>query len=485
MALGTHGMHGRRFGRLAGWGVVLALLGPAVGRGDDAVERPAASGAEASRLRLSLDVEGELFAPVGGDAPPLRQPIDVAARFDFLEAPAAEAGSTVVRRYLDAAADLRVDGQTRRITLGDDARVLSVGLRGTTPSPWLASGFLSRDELDLLQTPFDPLLVAAIAPPEPVEVGGSWDVPGDAVAGLLAIDTVESGNLRATLAEVTLGRATVTIAGIIDGAVDGVPTHVTVEGSLTMPGSSTATAAYRLIGEVEAVTVTLRERREAGYVAPGFDVEARLALARSATDDRVEQAAVPVAGPRRRGPGRQGLVWHHDGSDRFDLVHDERWRTVEDGAEGLVMRMVDRGTLVAQCSITALPRTDARTPPTIAEVERDLERSLAGQFGRVEHSSEATRSDGVRIVRVAVTGRADTLPFRWIHHVLTDAAGHRLAVTCMHETSLESRFGSADRELIDGLTLPGDQPGTPPATAGTDGSDGEREARLPTDSRTP
>lgn len=466
-------MHGRR-GWSAGWGLALTLLALV------------ADGGEAGRVRLALDVEGELFAPVGGDAPPLRQPISVAARYDFLQAPAADGADAVVRRYLDAVADLRVDGVERRISLGEDARKLTVGLRGTTPSPWLADGFLSRDELDLVQTSFDPLLVDSLAPAEPIEVGGSWNVASDTVAGLLSIDTVESGDLRATLSEVTLGRATVTFTGIVDGAVDGVPTHVTVEGSLTMPGASTATAAYRLAGPVESLTVTLHERREAGHVAPGFDVEARLALARTGTDEQVaaigEQAtAVTPDGTRRRGPGRQGLVWHRDAAGRFDLVHDERWRTVEDDTDGLVMRMVDHGTLVAQCSITALPRTDARTPPTIAEVERDLERSLAGQFGRIEHASESTRSDGVRIVRVSVAGRADDLPFRWIHHVLTDAAGHRLAVTCMLETSLEARFGEADRELVDGLGLPGDQP----ATAGTDGADGEREARLPTDSRTP
>lgn len=465
-------MHGRH-GRAARWGLMLTLVALV------------ADGGETARLRLALDVQGELFAPVGGDAPPLRQPIAVAARYDFLQSPAADGGDAVVRHYADAVADLRVDGIERRISLGDDARELTVGLRGTTPSPWLADGFLSRDELDLVQTSFDPLLVDALGPAEPVEVGGSWTVAGDTVAGLLAIDTVESGDLRATLSEVTLGRATVTFTGIVDGAVDGVPTHVTVEGSLTMPGSSTATAAYRLDGPVESLEVTLHERREAGHVAPGFDVEATLTLARTTAEEQVvasgESAAATPDGTRRRGPGRQGLVWHGDAAGRFDLVHDERWRTVEDDADGLVMRMVDRGTLVAQCSITALPRTDARTPPTIAEVERDLERSLAGQFGRIEHASEATRSDGVRIVRVAVAGRADDRPFRWIHHVLTDAAGHRLAVTCMLETSLEGRFGTADRELVDGLTLPGDQP----ATAGTDGADGEREARLPTDSRTP
>jgi hypothetical protein len=152
---------------------------------------------------------------------------------------------------------------------------------------------------------------------------------------------------------------------------------------------------------------------------------------------------------------------------------------IEDGADGLVMRLIDSGALVAQCAITPLPRVATADAPTIADVERDIERSLAGQFGRIEHASEAERSDGVMIVRVATSGRADGLPFRWIHHVLTDAAGHRLAVTCMLEASMEKRFGNADRELVDGIGLPGGSAadGKPAA--------GDREARLPQESRMP
>ena len=51
-----------------------------------------------------------------------------------------------------------------------------------------------------------------------------------------------------------------------------------------------------------------------------------------------------------------------------DVVVDARWRKVEDGESGLVMRLVDHGALVGQCSITALPIVEGATPPTRAEV---------------------------------------------------------------------------------------------------------------------
>ena len=443
-----------------------------------------------SRIRLKLDVQGEIFAPAGRDAPPLRRPIVVDARFDFVETPTdGDKEDPVERRYIDASAELRIDGKPRRSTLADDARTVKAVLRGTTPSPYLTDGFLSRDEMDLLETPFDPLLIDALRPSEPVVLGAAWDVAGDVIAGLLGIDTVESGGIKATFQEIVDDRASVKLSGIVDGAADGVPVHVTVDGSYTLPIDGPAAAGpVAFEHRVATLVITLQERREASHVAPGFDVEARLSIARTMElGDWAEQHAVSAAGgdARRRGNGSPGMVWQRDMAGRYDLVHDERWRMIEDGVEGLVMRFVDRGALVAQCSITALPRSPAQSPPTIAEVERDVERSLAGQFGRIEHSSEASRSDGVRFVRVVTAGRAGDLPFRWIHYVLTDAAGHRLAVTCMLEQSLEKRFGSADRELIDGITLPATEEVSAAKTPSPSPAPPDREARLPEESRTP
>ena len=462
-------------------------------------EPPTPEQEQTDRVRFKLDVEGEIFAPAGRDAPPVRRPIVVDARFDFLETVQTTASGVTARRcYRDAAAEVRVDGESRATRLADDARDISVVLRGTTPAPHLEGGFLSREELDLLETPFDPLLLDRLLPGRSVAVAESWPVAADAAAGLLAIDTIESGGLEATLETVENGQATVKVTGIVDGAADGVPTHVTVEGTVTVTASGDS-AAVMLEGPVMRAEVALRERREASHVSPGFDVEARLTAVRTPHVDAGRHAAESASGTtaaarvgagvgmgsRRQGTGRPGFVWHGDAASRYDLVYDDRWRVIEDGVEGLVMRFVDRGALVAQCSVTALPRAASQSPPSIAEVERDIEKSLAGQFGRIEHSSEAARSDGVRIVRVAVAGRAGDLPFRWIHHVLTDAAGHRLAVTCMLEQSLEKRFGAADRELIDGISLPGNGADSAAETVGTPIGPPDREARVPSESRTP
>ncbi len=412
----------------------------------------AEDGLSPARIEISLSVSGEVFAPASKGSEPLKEAIDVRAVFDFTEAPGDR--SAVGRRYRRATAAVRVGDHSHRTTLAGDARETIVSLVGTTPTPSLAEGFLSRQEADLLDIPCDPILLPRLMPEGAVATGESWKVAPDVVAGLLAIDTVSDGGIEMTLLEANQTMASLAISGTVTGAVDGVATKIIVKGTadaLCTQGDTAET--WRFIGPIDRLDVTIAERREASWVAPGLNVEATLAMNRSAPPDDDTHRLDPPAADRPDGHGRAGTVWHRHPHGRYTLVLDRRWRVVEDGPEGLVMRLVDRGALVAQCSILPLPRTAAGASPTIEQVSRDVEASLADQFGHIAVADETTRDDGTRVVRVMAEGSAENKPFRWIHHLLTDPAGYQLAVTFMLEPPLEDRFGGADHELVAGLVL--------------------------------
>lgn len=451
-------------------------------------------------VSLQVDVEGDLFASAAAESEAVRRPIKLEARFDFLERPAPAAGAAdVARRYRIARAEIETQGQRAIQNLASDARELVVTLEGTTPKPFLEEGYLSRDEADLLDVPFDPLLVDGLKPAQPVSEGNSWKLPGDLVAGLLAIDTVESGHIEAKLMHVADDRATIRFEGSIVGAADGAPTRIQVMGEATAAvrtpdenptpvesrdqdgrsgeddgpddADSPDAASWAFDGPIEGLKATITERREAGWVAPGLDVRATITMSRSPADeatveveaDRVADGLAAALADRPAGKGRPGVVWQRHRQGRYSAVLDARWRVVEDGPEGLVLRLSDRGKLVAQCSILPLPRVAADAPPAEQAVREDVRRSLGDQFGLLTGSEASTREDGTRIVRVVAEGAADGRAFRWIHYVLTDPAGHRLAVTFMHEPGLVDRFAAADRELIAGVAL---LPDPPPRQAG-------------------
>lgn len=445
---------------LAWAGLVLAwaAAGPAA-------EPAAGSKPDSERaVEFDLHVKGELFAAATAGAEPVRQPITLDAQFEFVELPAPDTGAGVVQRcYRIARAGIESGGQRMVQRLGADARDVLVRLEGTTPRSYLAEGFLSREEADLLDIPFDPLLIDGLRPDRPVAAGDSWKLPGDLVAGLLSIDTVESGGLEATLIRVDDATAVVGLRGTVVGAVDGVPTRIEVTGQATA-AVTPVDSTWAFDGPIAAVEATVSERREAGWVAPGLDVVATIAMKRSQPaespmePDLASDGLAAPATDRPAGPGRPGMVWHRHRHGRYTSVLDARWRVVEDGPEGLVLRLSDRGRLVAQCSVLPLPRVAADAAPSEQTVRDDVRRSLGDQFGLVAESEATTRDDGTRVVRVVAEGAADGRPFRWIHHVLTDPAGHRLAATFMHEPALIDRFAAADRELVAGLVVVPDAP---------------------------
>jgi hypothetical protein len=437
----------------------------------------AAETAGPSEVEFDLQVRGELFATASAGAQPVRRPIALDARFEFTEQPAEDAGSsdTVLRRYATARADIETEGRQVGQRLARDAREVLVRLEGTMPRPYLGEGFLSRDEAELLDVPFDPLLFKGLRPDHPVADGDSWKLPADLVAGLLAIDTVESGGLEATLATASDGTATVNLQGTVVGAADGAPTRIEVTARVSAEAMPEDDGSWRIMGPITAVTATLCERREAGWVAPGLDVKATVTFKRSQSVTPARHTAAttaaspakstpatdglaPPATDRPAGPGRPGMVWHRHRHGRYTSVLDARWRVVEDGPEGLVLRLSDRGRLLAQCSVLPLPRVAADAAPGEETVRADVHRSLGDQFGLLAESEATTRDDGTRVVRVVAEGAADGRPFRWIHYVLTDPAGHRLAATFMHEPALIDRFAAADRELVAGLVVLPDAP---------------------------
>lgn len=168
-----------------------------------------------SRVEIGLTVRGEIFSPAGKGAAALREPIDVKAAFDFLETAGDQAAGTTTRRYRRATAAVQVGERSSRSTLAADAREVIVELVGTTPTPSLAEGFLSRQEAELLDMPFDPSLVSRVIPESEVAKGAGWKVPADVVAGLLAIDTVNEGGIDVTLVAIDDEGATLDLTGTV------------------------------------------------------------------------------------------------------------------------------------------------------------------------------------------------------------------------------------------------------------------------------
>ncbi len=379
---------------------------------------------------------------------------DATLRYFERPAPGAFAqgiGPTTVRQYRQAEARLKIAGTTVRTALPADARKVLVTAANGRLHPWLADGFVTRAERDLLVVPFDPAWQDALRPPPAAEAKTSWTLATADLAGLLCIDTVTAGSVVATVEQVEDACLVISLEGGITGGVDGVPTSIDLTASYRWDAGAADQSGLMTL------TARVHEQRQAGHVTPGLTVEAAIETTRrwgttataESEEARVEQTTAH-RGPRR-GPGRPGSLWLTDPCGRFDLVYDARWRSIQQQADQTVLRLIDRGRLLGQVSIIPLP--PAAESPSLAAFQRDIERSLEGQFNHLVAAAESERSNGTRILRVASDGEADGLPFRWIHYHLTGVHGTPVTLSFMVESGQLERFGEADRLLVDGFAV--------------------------------
>lgn len=421
-----------------------------------------------TRFSASGSLRAAVAAPIPPDeeTPPgetatlevVEHAVAVNATLQYVERPAAAAasgvaGRTVERHYDRAEAVLQIDDTTVRTILPSDAEVVLITAADGRLHPWLADGFVTREERDLLTLPFDPAWHAAVSPPAAAAAGTTWTLTTDGLAALLCIDTVTGGEVTATVKQAEADLLTVSLAGEVRGAVDGVPTVIDLSASYRWDASQLSDTG--LIG----LEAQLHERRQAGHITPGLDIEATVEITRrqavAASDDsrQAPKTFATASRPPRRGPGQPGSLWLSDPHGRFDLVYGTRWRAIEQQADQTVLRLIDEGRLLGQASIIPLPPTgDA---PSLAAFQRDIERSLTGQFNHLVSAAESRRSDGTQILRVASDGEADGLPFRWVHYHLTAANGGQATLSFMVESGQLERFGEADQQLVDGFAVAG------------------------------
>lgn len=413
-----------------------------------------------STFEIELSVRGKLKFPAGSDLRAdsleiIEQPVHAHSNLVYRQNASFEESKknfTVVRHYERAAAKAVVGEDCVNTQLSGKQANIHVRTNGKGLDFWFREGFLTQPEVDLLTVAFDPYYLGALAPPSDQTRGVQWEINQAVTAELLCIDTVHSGGLRATIMDRTDAGTTVHIQGEIEGAINGAPTSITVDGHYAWNSRDS------LVGTVSMLHVVIKESRDVTYIAPGIDVEAVIEMtchSQKTSRPRVVTASsigvVQQHGRSRRGPGKPGFCWVCDPYDRFDVIYEKNWKVIEDNSEYLMMRFVDQGALVGQVTLTPLPLQSEEL--TLSDFENDIEKTLGEQFGHLLSASTSSRDDGTTIMRVASVGEADNLPFHWIHYHLRTSEGRRLSLAFVVESRHLERFSEADRRYVDGVDL--------------------------------
>ena len=190
-----------------------------------------------------------------------------------------------------------------------------------------------------------------------------------------------------------------------------------------------------------------------GHVGPGLDLVARIQMAISQVSDSPGLSNEVLQGVTLTPDETITRLSHESAAGGWQFANDRRWFVTSDEEDKAVLRMIDRGELVAQCNVSSLPVADAGKLISLTKFQEDVKRGLGESFGQFVSAAERPDEADYRILHVVVDGEASEVPIRWIYHLLADAKGRQVVFVFIVEGDLIDRFGRADEDLIKTVRL--------------------------------
>jgi hypothetical protein len=346
-----------------------------------------------------------------------------------------------IRYYREAVASIQVDKNRDRPSLGEDKRLIVAANDGKGTALSSPHGPLSREELDLIDIPGNTLVLNEILPNREVKPGDTWTIANAALAQLICVDAISRSDVQCKLREATSAAAKIAVTGRVDAAVGGVATEIQLDCDATFDLKRRC---------LTSIQMRIKERRSAGFVGPAMDVAAQVEMQIEPHETSEFLTPSVVKEASQFDPFMQPLLLSSDFGG-FHLIYDRRWRVTRNDAQVVVMRLMDRGELVAQCNLSALPRLDQGNTVTIEDFQAEVQKSLGQRFQRFETVAEGKGAGGIRVLKAIAEGVVSDIPIQWRYYLVIAPDGRRLAMTYTLETNLIERFADADTAMTESI----------------------------------
>jgi hypothetical protein len=432
---------------IALWGALIVITRPAEAQPATPPEtvllkESGAPKGTASRVVVEMSAQGTLRpAAPPGQPDPKPVPLKVEARFDFTERPLPGGGPTrVARRVNQAAVAINSPDRPRAGALRPEVSILIVERRDGGIVTYSPGGPLTRNELDLVQGPADPLMWAGLLPGKAVAVGETWEIDRDTARALSDYDALASSTVRAKLESLDAATASIRIGGEVRGAARG------GEGTITFDG----TLGYdRKAGRIRRLTLQRAEVRKPGLVEAGLDFRGTLSIERVPAEIPPELADSVLPSLARGNPNTLSLLEYEPPEGAYRLWHDRDWHTFWDDARITVLKRLDRGELLAQCNISAGPHAGKGRHQDPAQFRDDIKKALGERFVAFLGAGEIDR-DGYGY-KVVVQGREGDHDILWYYYLLASPEGDQALITFTLNAADAKRFGEQDAQLVGSL----------------------------------
>lgn len=418
------------------------------------------------RVTANLEVGGTLKTAIDKTAgkQPDPVPMSVVAKFGYDEQRLDDGGDDAhrlsIRSYDESQAVIKIASRVTKPQLRDSRKLVSAASTKSDVVLSSPAGPLTRDELELIDIPANTLVLDQILPQGEVQPGHRWKPSEDVMARFLCLDAVGHTEVECVLVDVKDDVATITLDGTLGGAIDGIATDIELKGKLLVDTSHAEKPLPK------SLLLAIKEQRGASYVDPGVDVVAKLKLtiaplteSNLLTSEIIEQAKLP----QTDSDAISAPLEYFSDSKGFRFQYDRRWHITREEPALLVMRLVNRGELVAQCNVapTSLPlpsgegrgegAESAAAGLALSDFQTQVQDALGKLFGQFEKAKQSATESGLRVLEAVADGTAQELPIQWRYYMVHDKQGRALTVVFTMEAPQAQQFADQDTPIVESV----------------------------------
>ena len=416
------------------------------------------------RVIGDASAEGQSQTPqAGGKAVALKSEIKALWQYHEVRLPSGGVdGETyrALRHYGPLEVRVQVAEQVTNPRLRDFMNVIvaegkSDGIRFFSPK-----GPLMSHELEVLDTPVDALALLALLPNDPVEQGDDWKPANWVLQFLTGVEAVEKSELTCTAVKVTETEVSFKVDGKITGGLLGAGTEITLKGTCLFD------VKQELLTEAD---LTLTEKRSVSPVTTGLNLTTKVRILRSLDKDpSLSEGA--IQGLATAATPESLLILAEAPEWNLRWKHDRNWHVFHRTPQVAVLRLLDRGSLLAQCNIAPIKPAKPGEHMGEKEFQQEVQKAIGKDFRRIVQAEVIPSQDDRYIYRVTSVGEtqqpvqgsdAKIIPLQWIYYLIASPAGQQIVLVMTLEPESEKRFENQDISLALGMQFITQESGNP------------------------
>lgn len=396
-------------------------------------------------VRSRLKVEGTtLTAGTDGKASSLKTNVD--GKLTYLERRLPPGGREAealrsLRSFQLAEAEITVGDRVTVNRLDRAAQTVVAEGKREGVRVYATSGPMTYENVELLRTPGDSLALLALLPSQEVDATSTWTPASWVLPCLVGLEAVTESSLQCRIDKLDSQFAIIAFQGRAQGAVLGAITKIDVSGQI----------AFDLAKKhIRQAVVDQEEDRAIGAVSPGMKVKAKVYVDRAPTttpqplNDSALSRVPIIAEPTH-------LALWFDAPWGLRFAYDRHWHVFHQKDNVAVLRLMDAGSLVAQCNVSPMPSLAAGKQTSMDQFQNDIRTSLGASLKEIVEAAQTKTQSGIALYRVLARGESQKVPMHWLYYLCIAPDGRQTAFVFAVETRLAEQLANRDREMVESV----------------------------------